>query len=149
MSDSQHEDGYAWTWEPAAGALATVGTCAVVSVQAGRSLALAVAGAGWHWPPSTTLVTSTAGILTGDLGAGLNPTIDAAGVGEPWVAWITAAVFFVAALTGAVVVAVRWVACRRHKGMATAAHAEQLLGLGRLRATRAVIRPDLYRKHQS
>ena len=149
MSDSQHEDGYAWTWEPAAGGIAAVVILAVVAVQAGRSLALAVAGAGWHWPPSATLVTSTAGILTGDLGAGLSPTIGAAGVGEPWVAWITAAVFFTLSLVAAVVVAVRWVACRRHKGMATAAHAEQLLGLGRLRATRAVIRPDLYRKHRS
>ena len=147
MSDSQHDDGYAWTWEPAAGGIAAVAILALVSVQAGRSLALAIAGAGWHWPPSTTLVTSTAGILTGNLTAGLNPT--AAGAGEPWVAWITAAVLFVAALIGAVVVGLRWVAARRHKGMATTAHAEQLLGLGRLRATRAVIRPDLYRKHKS
>ena len=146
MSDSQHDDGYAWTWEPAAGGLAAVVILALVAVQAGRSLALALAGAGWHWPPSTTLVTSTAGILTGNLNAGLGSVAVA---GEPWVAWITAAVLFVAAVIAAVVVAVRWVASRRHKGMATTAHAEQLLGLGRLRATRAVIRPDLYRKHQS
>lgn len=143
MSDSQHDDGYAWTWEPAAGALAAVAILAVVAVQAGRSLALAVAGAGWHWPPSTTVITSTAGILTGNLNAGLGSV---AGVGEPWVAWITAAVLLVAAVIGAVVVSLRWVESRRHKGMATTAHAEQLLGLGRLRATRAVIRPDLYRK---
>ena len=146
MSDSQHDDGYAWTWEPAAGGIAAVAILALVAVQAGRSLALAVAGAGWHWPPSTTLVTSTAGILTGNLNAGL---ASVAGAGEPLVAWITAAILFVAALTGAVVVAVRGVAARRHKGMATTTHAEQLLGLGRLRATRAVIRPDLYRKHKS
>ena len=143
MSDSQHDDGYAWTWEPAVGGIAAMAILALVAVQAGRSLALAVAGAGWHWPPSTTLVTSTAGILTGNLNAGLGSV---AGVGEPWVAWIIAALIFVAALIGAVVVALRWVAARRHKGMATTAHAERLLGLGRLRATRAVIRPDLYGK---
>jgi len=142
MTDSQHDDGYAWTWEPAVGALTTIALLAVVAIQAGRSLTLAAAGAGWHWPPSAALVTSSWGILTGDLHAGLTTH----GTAAVWVAWAIAAVLFIAALTAAIVLALRVMAGRRFKGMATTGQAEQLLGLGRLRANRAVIRPDLYRK---
>lgn len=147
MNSSQHDDGYAWTWEPAAGALAATTLLACLALQAGRSLALAVAGTGWHWPPSAALITSTAAILTGNLAAGLdNIAADAA---EPVVAWITSGILFAAAMIGTAMLAARWAAMRRHKGMASTSHAEHLLGLGRLRATRAVIRPDLYRKHRS
>ena len=143
MTDSQHDDGYAWTWEPAVGALTTIALLAVVAVQAGRSLTLAAAGAGWHWPPSAALVTSSWGILTGDLHAGLTTTHGAATV---WVAWVIAGALFIAGLAAAIVLALRVTSGRRFKGMATTGQAEQLLGLGRLRANRAVIRPDLYRK---
>ncbi len=142
MTDSQHDDGYAWTWEPAVGALTAIALLGVVAVQAGRSLTLAAAGAGWHWPPSAALVTSSWGILTGNLHAGLTTHGDAA----VWVAWAIAAALFIAGLTAAIVLALRVTAGRRFKGMATTGQAEQLLGLGRLRANRAVIRPDLYRK---
>ena len=143
MTDSQHDDGYAWTWEPAVGAFTAVALLAVVAVQAGRSLTLAAAGAGWHWPPSAALVTSSWGILTGNLHAGLTTTHGAATV---WVAWAIAGALFLAGLAAVTVIALRMTAVRRFKGMATAGQAEQLLGLGRLRANRAVIRPDLYRK---
>ena len=142
MTDSQHDDGYAWTWEPAVGALTTIALIGMVAVQAGRSLTLAAAGAGWHWPPSTALVTSSWGILTGNLHAGLTPH----GTANVWVAWAIAAALFAAGLTAATVLALRVTAGRRFKGMATTGQAEQLLGLGRLRANRAVIRPDLHRK---
>lgn len=144
MNDSQHDDGYAWTWEPALGALTTVALLGVLALQAGRSLTLLIAGAGWHWPPSTALVTSSWGILTGDLGAGLTPTHTVAG--SVALTWAVAGALFIASLTAVTVVALRVMAGRRFKGMASAAQAEQLLGLGRLRANRAVIRPDLYRK---
>ena len=107
------------------------------------SLTLAAAGAGWHWPPSAALVTSSWGILTGDLHAGLTTTH---GVATVWVAWVIAGAVFIAGLAAAIVLALRVTSGRRFKGMATAGQAEQLLGLGRLRAHRAVIRPDLYRK---
>ena len=142
MTDSQHDDGYAWTWEPAVGALTTVALLGVVAVQVGRSLTLAAAGAGWHWPPSAALVTSSWGILTGNLHAGLTTQ----GAATVWVAWVIAAALFIAGLTAAIVLALRVTAGRRFKGMASTGQAEQLLGLGRLRANRAVIRPDLYRK---
>lgn len=144
MTDSRYEDGYAWTWEPAVGALTLVAFLGVVAVQAGRSLTLAAAGAGWHWPPSAALVTSSWGILTGNLHAGLTSAHGAGGI--VWVAWVIAAALFIAGLTAAIVIALRVTAGRRFKGMATTGQAEQLLGLGRLRANRAVIRPDLYRK---
>ncbi|AQP43773.1 hypothetical protein [Tessaracoccus flavus] len=142
MTDSQHEDGYAWTWEPAVGILTTVALLAVVAVQVGRSLTLAAAGAGWHWPPLAVLVPSSWGILTGNLHAGLTTH----GTDAVWVAWAIAAAVFIAGLTAAIVLALRVTAGRRFKGMATTGQAEQLLGLGRLRANRAVIRPDLCRK---
>ena len=142
MTDSQHDDGYAWTWEPAVGALTLVALLGVVAVQAGRSLTLAAAGAGWHWPPSAALVTSSWGILTGNLHAGLTTTHGASAV---WVAWAIAGALFIAGLTAATALALRVMAGRRFKGMATTGQAEQLLGLGRLRANRAVVRPDLYR----
>ena len=144
MTDSQHEDGYAWTWEPAVGALTGVAFLGVVALQAGGSLALLIAGEGWQWPPSTALVTSCWGILTGDLHAGLTTTDQASGAVV--LAWALAGALFIVGLAAATVVAVRVVAGRRFKGMASAGQAEQLLGLGRLRANRAVIRPDLYRK---
>ena len=142
MTDSQHDDGYAWTWEPAVGAFTAVALLGVVAVQAGRSLTLAAAGAGWHWPPSAALFSSSWGILTGDLHAGLT----AHGAADVWVAWVIAGALFSAGLTAAIVLALRVTAGRRFKGMATAGQAEQLLGLGRLRVNRAVIRPDLHRK---
>ena len=142
MTDSQHDDGYAWTWEPAVGALTTVALLGVVAIQAGRSLTLAASGAGWHWPPAPALVTSSWGILTGDLHAGLTTH----GTANVWVAWAIAGALFVAGLTAAIVLALRVTAGRRFKGMATTGQAEQLLGLGRHRANRAVIRPDLHRK---
>ncbi|MHA6526070.1 hypothetical protein [Tessaracoccus sp. G1721] len=142
MTDSQHDDGYAWTWEPAAGALTTIALLGLGAVQAGRSLTLAAAGDGWHWPPSAALVTSSWGILTGNLHAGLTTH----GTANAWMAWAIAAALFAAGLTAAIVLALRVTAGRRFKGMATTGQAEQLLGLGRLRVNRAVVRPDLYRK---
>lgn len=142
MTEAQHEDGYAWTWEPAVGILVAVSLFALLAVQAGRSLTLAAVGAGWHWPPSAALVTSSWGILTGDLHAGLATAGDR-GVVE--VAWAVAGSLFIAALVAATILALRVTAGRRFKGMASSGQAEQLLGLGRLRAHRAVIRPDLYR----
>lgn len=144
MTDSQHEDGYAWTWEPAVGALTAVALLGVLALQAGRSLTLAITGAGWHWPPSTALVISSWGILVGNLGAGLTTTHQ--GSGAVVLAWAVAGALFMAGLAAATVVALRVMAGRRFKGMASPGQAEKLLGLSRLRATRAVIRPDLYRK---
>ena len=143
MTDSQHEDGYAWTWEPAVGALTGIALLGVVALQAGRSFTLLIAGEGWQWPPSTALFTSSWGILTGNLHAGLTTTHP---TGAVVLAWAVAGALFLAGLAAVTVVALRVVAGRRFRGMATAGQAEQLLGLGRLRANRAVIRPDLYRK---
>lgn len=143
MTEAQHEDDpYAWTWEPAVGILAAVSLLALLAVQAGRSLTLAAVGAGWHWPPSAALVTSTWGILTGDLHAGLATAGDR-GVVE--VAWVIAGALFIAGLFASALLALRVTAGRRFKGMASSGQAEHLLGLGRLRKHRAVIRPDLYR----
>lgn len=138
----QHEDAYAWTWEPALAAVTTVALFAVVALQAGRSLTLVAVGAGWHWPPSAALVTSSWGILTGDLHAGLATAGDG---GLVEVAWVIAGALFITALVAAITLALRVMALRRIKGMASTGQAEQLLGLRRLRTHRAVIRPDLYR----
>lgn len=143
MSTTQHQDGYAWTWEPAAAALLTTAVLALMSIQAARSLTLLAAGHGWQWPDSEQLVTSTGGILGGDLSAGLSI---ADPVGGAVGAWILAAILFTASLIAVLVLAVRWATGHRYRGMATTSQATRLLGISRLRANRRVIRPDLYRK---
>lgn len=144
MHTTQHQDGYAWTWEPAAATLLATATAALLAVQTGRTLALALAGEGWHWPDPTHLVTSTGGVLTGNLTAGLDPSTTPGG--SPLLAWTLSALLFTATAVLSARVLMRWGVGRRYRGMASAAQASQLLGVHRLRANRAVVRPDLYRK---
>ncbi len=144
MSSQQHQDSYAWTWEPAAATLLGMAVVALLSAQAGRSLALLLAGSGWHWPATSQLIGSTGGILTGDLGAGLD-YVDPSG-GSAVVAQVLAVVIFTSALLAALIPTARWAATRRYRGMASTVQAHQLLGIGHLRTIRAVVRPDLYRK---
>ncbi len=144
MTSRQHHDGYAWTWEPGVGALLGISILALLATQTGRSLALLLGGSGWHWPRTSELIASTGGILTGNLTAGLEAA-NASG-SDTVVAVILAVVIFTTLLTTALIPTASWVATRRYPGMASAGQADQLLGIGRLRATRAVVRPDLYRK---
>ena len=115
---------------------------------AGLGAAAALAGGGWVWPHgSDTIGAVLAGLLTGDAGRGLPPELAARLPG-------TAAVYSGVAVAGLLVLTVAgggvvlfW---RYHRpgdarrGMATRGEAAQVLGRSRLRAARAIIRPDLH-----
>jgi hypothetical protein len=142
MQTERRTNPYPWTWEPAAAIAVGVAFAAVVGVQVGRAMANWAGGAGWHWPRNP--MTGLAGVLGGNAAAGL----DLAGpVAEPSVlyAWIGGTELALLAVLSAVGL---WAARRwgpgRLKGMATAADAEQALGVTRLRRVRRVVRPDLY-----
>ena len=145
MAAPQHQDDHPWTWEPAAAFIAIITAVAILSIQLGRSIALLLTGAGWWWPDNSVLVTSTWPILTGDTLAGLHTTTDISSHPQ-WLVWSCAATVFIGLTLIAGWGMFRWSTASRHKGMASATEAHQLLGPSRLRAHRRIIRPDLYRK---
>ncbi|MCA0253592.1 MAG: conjugal transfer protein [Actinobacteria bacterium] len=142
MQTERRTNPYPWTWEPAAAIAVGVALAAVIGVQVGRAAANWTAGAGWLWPRNPMV--GLTGILGGDAAAGL----DIAGPGaDPGVlyAWIggTELIFLTVLAAAGLWAARRW-GPGRLKGMATAAEAEQTLGVSRLRRVRKVVRPDLY-----
>ena len=143
MNDTQHQDGYPWTWEPAALTGILLLTLGILAVQIGRTTALLITGAGLLWPTNQHLVTSIAGIIGGDTTAGIPSYVEAPA--PMWLVWM------MAALSATVIYgATGWAVWRLRggtvKGMATTDQAHHLLGLRRLRQTRSIIRPDLYPK---
>ena len=141
MNDTQHNDSYPWTWEPAAITIILLLVIGVVAVQVGRSTALLLSGAGLWWPETQMVVVSTWAILGGDTTAGLPDHIPAS---TP--VWLVGAMTVLTAVL--MCVGCVWCAWRLRsgavKGMATIHQAHHLLGLRRLRQTRSIIRPDLY-----
>ncbi|MDP3973030.1 MAG: hypothetical protein Q8P61_09000 [Candidatus Nanopelagicales bacterium] len=159
MQRERRRDPYPWTWEiPVAVALATL-FVVVIGIQLGRSVANLLAGAGWTWPdpnagtfPSpigTAFWTSLPGVLTGHSDAGL-PNPAPSGLADSGLVWISLALTELTLLTATIWVGVyayqRW-GPGRMRGMATAAEAEKILGITRLRKVAGIVRPDLYGKH--
>lgn len=165
MQRERRRDPYPWTWEiPVAVALAG-GFVIVAALQLGRAAANLVAGAGWTWPDGTTspnqgpltspigtaFWTSLPGVVAGDASAGL-PQHEASN-GRLAGPALTRGCLIAAELI--VVVALRWLTILvlqrwgtgRMRGMATAAEAERMLGVRRLRQVADIVRPDLYGKH--
>jgi len=163
MQRERRRDPYPWTWEiPVAVILATLFVIGI-GIQLGRSLANLLAGAGWTWPaddgganagafPSpigTAFWTSLPGVLGGHADAGLpSPAPD--GLAGRGLVWTSLALTQITLLTATIWVGVyayqRW-GPGRMRGMATAAEAEKLLGVTRLRKVAGLVRPDLYGKH--
>ena len=159
MQRERRRDPYPWTWEiPLAVTLATVFVL-IAGIQFGRSAANLLAGAGWTWPdtnagafPSpigTAFWTSLPGVLAGDSVAGL-PSPAPNGLAGSGLVWTSVALTEVTLLTatiwGGIYAYQRW-GPGRMQGMATAAEAEKILGVTRLRKVASIVRPDLYGKH--
>lgn len=141
----QHRaDPYPWTWELPVGVATAVGIVLVLGVHAGRGVACLLAGHGFRWTRQGSLFTALRPILSGDAGAGLAEPVP--GVSAGVLAWsiigVEAACLAVC-LWAAREALTRW-GPAAVKGVATASEAEELLGCSRLRAVRAVVRPDLY-----
>ena len=126
-----------------AGVLMLLGMAAL----AGLGAAAALAGGGWVWPHgSDTIGAVLAGLLSGHPGRGLPPEL-AARVPGPVAVYSGVAGAELAMVVVATVGGVLFWRYRRpgdaRRGMATRSEAAQVLGRSRLRAARAVIRPDL------
>ena len=119
----------------------------------GLGLASAVWGSGWVWPHgSDTIGAVLGGIMGGHPGDGLPSPLQAHVPGRAVVySAVAGAELLMLTVTGTAGV-LFW---RYHRpgdarrGMATRAEAEQVLGLSRLRSTKAIIRPDLHRPHST
>lgn len=158
MQRERLKDPYPWTWEIPAILIGVTLFLAVVGIQLARSLANLLAGAGWTRPAADTgafsspfgsaFWTSLPGVVGGNAAAGLAEPVpaDLAPAALVWVCLVL--------VEGALLIATTWggsVAYKRGpgrmKGMATAAEAEKLLGVTRLRKVAPIVRPDLYGKH--
>ena len=122
-----------------------------LSALVGLGLASAVWGTGWVWPHgSDTIGAVLGGIMGGHPGDGLPGPLRAHVPGRAVVySAVAGTELLLLTLTGTAGV-LYW---RYHRpgdarrGMATRAEAEQVLGLSRLRSTKAIIRPDLHGPH--
>jgi hypothetical protein len=163
MQRERLKNPYPWTWEIPAILIGVTLFFAVVGIQLARSLANLLAGAGWTWPTADTgafsspfgsaFWTSLPGVVGGNAAAGLAEP----GLAEPGPADLAPAALVWVCLVlveGALLIATTWggvIAYKRGpgrmKGMASAAEAEKLLGVTRLRKGAPIVRPDLYGKH--
>ncbi len=130
------------TWEVPAGLVLTWLCLAGAALLAGQATAGLVTGRGWLWPDSPHLLAAAGGLLTGHVGAGVSGTPLPA-----WLVYLLIGVFQVLLLAVSVWAGIRFwasVGPGRRYGMATRVEAETVLGVGRLRRVRRIIRPDLY-----
>ena len=136
-------------WEAAAAAVGGALIAVTLAALTGLGLASALFGGGWVWPHGTETITHVlGGLLHGHPGRGLPPgqLREVAGPVSVYACVAATELALVAAAVAACVLIARY---RRpgdaRGGMATRREAEQILGLGQLRAAQAVIRPDRYR----
>jgi hypothetical protein len=135
-------------WEVAAAVVGGVLIGVGVAALAGLGVACAVWGGGWVWPHHTDTVTHVlGGLMQGHPGRGLPPAQQRL-VAEPAAVYgcVILAELALAglAITGGVLIARYRRPGDARGGMATRGEAEQVLGIGRLRSARSIIRPDLY-----
>lgn len=136
-------DAYPWSWELPAACLAVVVCVALAALQAGRSVAFAVAGRGSLWPPTDQLLTSVPHLLAGHTTYGLGAAVAPV---PPSLVAVAVAVTELLAFSGLGLLA--WQLLVRFgpnalKGVASSAEASRLLGRSRLSRVRKVVRPDL------
>jgi hypothetical protein len=144
---SRRQDPYPWTWEMPLAVILAVVALISFGVHLGRALANVLAGSDWRFPGRVDLFSSLPAILRGDAGAGL---IDLHGpVASPSSLLVCICATELILLAATVVMIKlgldRW-GPGRMRGVATRGEAERLLGVTRLRRSRKIVRPDLYRK---
>jgi type IV secretion system protein VirD4 len=133
-----------WSWEVPAGAAVAWLSLAAGTLLAAQGAAGFLTGQGWLWPSSPRLFPALGGLLTGQVGVGVDAP---AGLPSTPLVYALALGLELALLAVSVWSAVRFwttVGPGRRYGMATRADAETILGVGRLRRVRTLIRPDLY-----
>jgi hypothetical protein len=145
---SRRQDPYPWTWEMPLAIVVAILILVVLGVHLGRAVANVLAGCDWRFPSRVNLFRSLPAILRGDAGAGL---VDLHGPGaSPSSLLMCVAATELILLTTSVVL-IKWGLDRwgpgRMRGGASSSEAERLLGVTRLRRSRKIVRPDLYRKH--
>jgi hypothetical protein len=149
MQRSRRTNPYPFTWEIPLALGVTVVFLLLIAVQAGRSIANAVAGNGWVFVDRPRLFTSLAAVLTGHADAGLDGIARPAGAGMLWACiGIVEVIVVMGCVAGLKAGLDRW-GPTRLRGMATRSQAEALLGRTRLRQHAKVIRPDLYGANKS
>ena len=117
---------------------------------AGLGLAGALFGGGWVWPANVDAAAPIlGGLLSGEPARGL-PAAQQGLVPGPVAVYACIGVLELLTLTLGAVAGVLVSRYRRpsdaRRGMATRDEATQVLGVGRLRSARTIIRPDLYGK---
>lgn len=135
-------------WEAPVAALCAILLGVVFAALAGLGIASAVWGGGWVWPHGTDTIQHTlGGVLQGHPGRGL-PAYQSrlvAGRGPVYGCVVVAEVVLVAlAITGGVMIARYRRPGDARGGMASRSEAAQVLGVGKLREAKTIIRPDLY-----
>jgi len=134
-------------WEVAFVAVSAVLLLLGLGALAGRGAAAAILGGGWVWPARGAFRTALGGLLTGRPAAGLAA---AAAARLPGAVAVYAAVGVAELVSVALLAAggIGWAGYSRpgdaRGGMATRGEAAAVLGVGRLRSVRSIIRPDLY-----
>jgi hypothetical protein len=146
---SRRQDPYPWTWEMPLAVILAVVILISFGVHLGRAVANVLAGCDWRFPSRVHLFSSLPAVLRGDAGAGL---VDLHGPGASPSSLLTcvAATELILLATSVVLIKVgldRW-GPGRTKGVATSSEAERLLGVARLRRSRKIVRPDLYRRRR-
>jgi len=133
-----------WSWEVPAGAALAWLSLSAGTLLAAQGAAGFLTGHGWLWPQQARLFPALGGLLTGQVGVDVDAP---AGLPSTPLVYALAVLLELALLAVSVWAAVRfWTTAGpgRRSGMATRADAETILGAGRLRRVRTLIRPDLY-----
>ena len=136
-------------WEAAVAAIAAAVLGLGLAALAGLGVAARLFGGGWVWPHGTDTIGHVLdGVLSGHPGRGL-PSAELRLVPGPGPVYGCIAVCELLLIAAAITAAVVFVRYHRpgdaRSGMATRSEAATVLGVGRLRGAKKIIRPDLYR----
>jgi hypothetical protein len=146
---SRRHDPYPATWEIPLATVIAILVLMIFGAHLGRAIANVVAGSDWRFPKRVDLFSSLPDVLRGDATAGL--------IDLDWPVASPSSVLTCIAATELILLAATIVLLKlgldrwgpgRMRGVATAGEAERLLGVTRLRHSRRIVRPDLYRKNR-